>query len=82
MNNISTNWSTIHEMRFIDGIGTRQLPKGLPELSKSELLGMYLQTMLNRVEWGEIDSELVIEYARNRMAHEAEIESFEALKEK
>ena len=58
-------FDTQKEINFIDGLGTFSFPQ---ELTRKELLSLYIDSAKQRIHWGDnIDPFLVIQYAKDRL---------------
>ena len=57
-------WGTDSEIKFIDNIGNWNDFKGGE--GKAWYLRMYLDTCCNRMRWGAMNSEIVIDYAKKQ----------------
>tara|TARA_R110002096_G_scaffold409490_1_gene608860 strand:+ start:50 stop:268 length:219 start_codon:yes stop_codon:yes gene_type:complete len=53
------------EINFIDGLGTFSFPQ---ELTRKELLSLYIDSAKQRTHWGDnIDPFIVIQHAKDRL---------------
>jgi len=61
----STYWGTLAELEHIDGLGTFNI--GSEKTPRRQWLADYIAAMRLRVEWGAIDREKVLDYARQEL---------------
>ena len=60
-------WTTENEISYLSGIGTW----GKVALSRKEILQGYIDSALRRDDWGEVDGNKVIMYAKQMLLEEA-----------
>jgi hypothetical protein len=57
-------FDTQKEREFIDGLGTFSFPQ---ELTRKELLSLYIDSAKKRTHWDNVDPFLVIQHAKDRL---------------
>lgn len=57
------NWTTRNELDFVAGLGRH----GRARESRQVLLRRYLEAARQRVEWGNVESEIVIDAVRSEL---------------
>ena len=63
-------WTTKNELEFLNGIGRNKWPNNelfLDRTKRSDIIIGYIAASHNRDDWGEIDKEFVVNYARSML---------------
>jgi hypothetical protein len=69
----ATDWSTRDEVGFLHGLGQHRDPEHRRETrTRRELLQLYLDSVGQRTEWGDIEKVEVVKVAEELLAREEE----------